>query len=193
MDSLELTEQYELQAKNCPNCGAPLTGISCSYCGTEFEVVNNAPTREVEQGIVESDPNNHEFLLMSPETYNKYIGDLDVAIAGANATNNVEGLNGLTALKEEFSKYDPDRKSTVGDMLLTAVEFSPIVAAFGGAFLGYYPSDMLPQIGMIGALVSSAIWAGKIFYIESRLKKIASNINETVSSIFGHNSEEGET
>ena len=21
---------------NCPNCGAPITGLSCDYCGTQF-------------------------------------------------------------------------------------------------------------------------------------------------------------
>ena len=32
---------------NCPNCGAPITGIQCEYCGTMFydfaEISDNAP------------------------------------------------------------------------------------------------------------------------------------------------------
>lgn len=25
--------------KNCPNCGAPVSGSHCEYCGTDFEPV----------------------------------------------------------------------------------------------------------------------------------------------------------
>ena len=30
---------------NCPNCGAPIHGSSCEYCGTEFDTIRVAPIR----------------------------------------------------------------------------------------------------------------------------------------------------
>lgn len=24
---------------NCPNCGAPIEGMKCEYCGTDFETI----------------------------------------------------------------------------------------------------------------------------------------------------------
>ena len=37
----ELLKGYSYENKNkstnCPNCGAPITGCKCDYCGTDFE------------------------------------------------------------------------------------------------------------------------------------------------------------
>ena len=33
---------------NCPNCGAPISGTYCSYCGTEFKELNDIQERMIE-------------------------------------------------------------------------------------------------------------------------------------------------
>lgn len=33
------TELVYNKRTNCPNCGAPITGMKCEYCGTDFEVI----------------------------------------------------------------------------------------------------------------------------------------------------------
>lgn len=29
-------ERYKTKYVNCPNCGAPINGTICEYCGTDF-------------------------------------------------------------------------------------------------------------------------------------------------------------
>ena len=37
-DAINYLEKMNLKPKlNCPNCGAPITGSKCEYCGTYFE------------------------------------------------------------------------------------------------------------------------------------------------------------
>lgn len=31
----------QIQPRNCPNCGAPVRGGECEYCGTVFSTVND--------------------------------------------------------------------------------------------------------------------------------------------------------
>ena len=37
-NAINYLEKMNLKPKlNCPNCGAPITGSKCEYCGTDFE------------------------------------------------------------------------------------------------------------------------------------------------------------
>ncbi len=31
----------QIQSRNCPNCGAPVRGSDCEYCGTVFSIGND--------------------------------------------------------------------------------------------------------------------------------------------------------
>ena len=33
------TELTYNKKTNCPNCSAPITGMKCEYCGTDFEAI----------------------------------------------------------------------------------------------------------------------------------------------------------
>ena len=33
------TELTYSKRTNCPNCGAPITGMKCEYCGIDFEAI----------------------------------------------------------------------------------------------------------------------------------------------------------
>ena len=33
------TELTYNKVTNCPNCGAPISGMKCEYCGTNFEAI----------------------------------------------------------------------------------------------------------------------------------------------------------
>ena len=35
-DTSSFTEPNTNKTTNCPNCGAPITGSRCEYCGTDF-------------------------------------------------------------------------------------------------------------------------------------------------------------
>lgn len=37
MEHIAATKEREMKGVNCPNCGAPITGQSCGYCGTRLE------------------------------------------------------------------------------------------------------------------------------------------------------------
>lgn len=46
----ELQKEYwenvaQNKKHNCPNCGAPISGLKCEYCGTNFKI--NVLSREI--------------------------------------------------------------------------------------------------------------------------------------------------
>ena len=38
---LQASQEKTITAKTCKNCGAPLRGNKCDYCGTEYEEVKH--------------------------------------------------------------------------------------------------------------------------------------------------------
>lgn len=80
-------QNCEDSPKNCPNCGAPIVGDSCEYCGTVFA---KRETRIMPTDIKQEEQSYYDlFNLWQMETLNQQACDLRTAIMQASmATQN---------------------------------------------------------------------------------------------------------
>ena len=70
-----------MNERNCPNCGAPVTGRACPYCGTRFENPENALSLAV--GKTVSVSFEHDGMLY----------EFDMAIDEVNVNANAESVD----------------------------------------------------------------------------------------------------
>ena len=71
--------------KNCINCGAPLTGPICEYCGTRYEEENKFSGKFFEysmQGEIEFDGHKIPVYISEIECYNLDLGCVGRDISG---------------------------------------------------------------------------------------------------------------
>lgn len=94
MKLVDYNKEYNKQ--NCPNCGAPISGNICSYCGTRFKVENYVV-------IPISDPQacTIEAKVAVPFDARRYMSEEDITKFTLNELKNqlAEGLTGFFKLE----------------------------------------------------------------------------------------------
>lgn len=79
----------------CINCGAPLNGNVCEYCGTQYE--DNKISCEIGdyQGII----------TIGDNSYNVYIGDVSMCLVGSDSYRDADGnlIRKVGTLKHKFT------------------------------------------------------------------------------------------
>ena len=93
----------EIKMKNCPNCGAPITGRICSYCGTKFEIENN-----IVQVISGPQACTIEAKVAVPFDSRRYMSEEDITKFTLNELKNqlAEGLTGCFKLETMDNPLD---------------------------------------------------------------------------------------
>ena len=86
----EIEHSQDDSPKNCPNCGAPIVGDSCEYCGTVFE---KRETRIMPTDIEQEEQSYSDlFNLWYMETLNQQACDLRTAIMQASMATQTANL-----------------------------------------------------------------------------------------------------
>ncbi len=95
--------------KNCPNCGAPLEGYKCSYCGTVF--MEPVPTLEV----YSIDPRIETLAAYTEQSYRRRKSRIPKEKLSEWAVNELTGklAEGLASYMRLDIREDPVRECTV--------------------------------------------------------------------------------
>lgn len=66
----------------CINCGAPLHGDTCEYCGSHYENKKFSCDIEDYQGTI----------VIGGNSYNVYVGEVDTYLVGGESYRNADGI-----------------------------------------------------------------------------------------------------
>lgn len=93
---------------NCPNCGAPITGDKCEYCGTVFHIkqhkevaqyVDCEPVTSANDGLKMQCVSQEQYDAIDPKDANTlYLVEKEIIGAGFFSVNDLRRMAGLPPL-----------------------------------------------------------------------------------------------